>query len=96
MAQAFKIHYKGEAGPWADTKGFTTFCFTVLDPDFPRSNIRKQKEWIYNQIVEDIGDLAYNRLMIGDPEFLMRSQIYNVGVHVYDQEVATMIKLAYS
>lgn len=94
MAQAFKIHYKGEAGPWKDALGFTTFCFTVLDPSFPGSNIRRQKEWIYDRIVDDVGNEAVNNIMISDPDYV--SGYFNVGIHVYDQEVATMIKLTYS
>jgi hypothetical protein len=99
MGQAFKITYQGDLGPWTDKKQYHQFSLLVLDPQFPSNRsigVKYKIEWVKDKLAFDIDSRCLHLVDIQWPSFLETSQTYTFGIYVYDHEIATMIKLAYS
>jgi len=85
-----------DLGPWTNKKKYYQFSLLILDPRFPRSYLMSQTSWVKDKLTFEIDPDCSRLVEIGWPTLLAKLNLYSVGIYVYDQEIATMIKLAYS
>lgn len=96
MDQAFKISHYGTHGPWPDKEAYHCFSLVVLDPRFPKEGLDLQQNWIKDIFSFNIAPECSQVVHVSYPEFIQSIDKFTVGIYVYDHEIATMIKLAYS
>jgi len=93
--QTFKITHSGINGPWPNRAAYYNFSMTVLQPRFPRADSVLQKLWIIDTLAYEIDQNVTGHITVETPS-CMNDNRFSFGLYVFDQEIATIIKLTYS